>query len=271
MAVCQFFRYVAFLSLLTLGFSCNKPVDIRTPYLKTSGLTEANVQKGKQLIQAMESACGGREQWLSHESASFIQLADWYGKKKISHWDTVPQRFQMTSILGSDDCEIKLLNGPSVGSQWEYSDGQTNVFDPNGQAIAGDHSTQKDKLLFKNYWFQFPFRIGEADIISYAGQATIGDKTYELVFASWGSAEANSNFDQFVLYLNPDTYFLEYLHFTVREKAAWAGLHAQFSDYQSVDEFYLAHSQFVRQGKPGREGVRLHENHYESIKMGENL
>ena len=127
----------------------------------------------------------------------------------------------------------------------------------------------KDKLLFKNYWFQFPFRIGEASIIAYAGEGAINGKTYDLVYATWGSESANNEFDQFILYLDKDTRFVEYLYFTVREKLPGVSLTAKFADFREVDKMLLPHSQFVRKGKTHRDGIKLHENHYESIQFGE--
>ncbi|MFK7925607.1 MAG: hypothetical protein AB8H47_26885, partial [Bacteroidia bacterium] len=123
------------------------------------------------------------------------------------------------------------------------------------------------KLLFKNYWFQFPFRIGEAEIIAFSGTREVDGKQYETVFASWGSEDANRDFDQFILYLDPETKLCEYLYFTVREAMQPIHLNARFSDFRLVGVMKLPFLQEVRYGAPGEEGMRFHENRYESIEL----
>ncbi len=61
------------------------------------------------------------------------------------------------------------------------------------------------KVPIKNWWFQFPFRITEATIVAYGGTAEIKGKTYEVVYATWGSAEPNDTENQYVIYMDPAT------------------------------------------------------------------
>lgn len=243
------------------------PLDIRTASI-LNGVEAADYKKGKALIAEMETAYGGKEQWKAYKKAVFVQSANWYGRKAISHWDALPQRFVLSCELGTDNSELKLLNGPNKGVRWGIEDGNTYSIRPNQEKKAEEYNRYSDKLLFKNYWFQFPFRIGEAEFISYAGEEMVEGQAYDLVFATWGSEAANTTYDQFVLYLNKETHLIEWLHFTVRDKIPAVPICAKFDNFKYVDKIVLAHDQYVMQGKPGAKGIKLHENHYEVIHLG---
>lgn len=262
------FLFVLFLILTSVViYSLYYALDIRTASL-LDGVEAADYKKGRALIAEMETAYGGKEQWKAYKEGTFIQLADWYGRKAISHWDTLPQRFVLHCELGTNNSELKLLNGPNTGIRWGIENGESYSIHPNQEKKAEEYNRYSDKLLFKSYWFQFPFRIGEAEFISYAGEAIIEGQAYDLVFATWGSEEANTTYDQFILYLNKETHLIDWLYFTVRDKVPAVPICAKFGNFKYVDKILLAHDQYVMQGKPGAEGIKLHENHYEVIHLG---
>jgi hypothetical protein len=243
------------------------PTDIRTASL-LDGVEAADYEKGKALIAEMEAAYGGKEEWMAYKEGVFIQSANWYGRKAISHWDVSPQRFILRCELGTDNSELKLLNGPNTGIRWGIENGTSYSIHSNQERKTEEYNRYSDKLLFKSYWFQFPFRVGEAEFISYAGEATVEGQAYDLVFATWGSEAANATYDQFILYLNKETHLIDWLYFTVRDKIPAVPICAKFDNFKYVDKIVLAHDQYVMQGKPGAKGVKLHENHYEAIHLG---
>ena len=255
---------VVCLAVTCISCSGPKPYDIRNAYLK-KGLTEADYAQGKALIKEMEEAYGGHANWLAHEKGSFIQEADWYGRKAISGWDTVPQRYEMFTSFKQEAYEITLLNGENKGRQWGFMGGKMFTREVGQNRVLEENQHYKEKMIFKSYWFQFPFRISEAEIISYAGQEEVKGKLYDVVYATWGSEEANKEFDQFLLYLDPETHYLIYLHFTVRDKFEIMSFSARFDNFKQVDDLILPHSQFVRKGSPQKEGIKMHENHYLKI------
>ena len=78
------------------------PVDLRPDYLGDK-IAEKDYTKGRALLNEMQTAYGGMDNWLSHKTGSYAQVADWYEDKMgIAGWDELPQQFQMTSILGTD-------------------------------------------------------------------------------------------------------------------------------------------------------------------------
>ena len=123
------------------------------------------------------------------------------------------------------------------------------------------------KLIYKNYWFQFPFRVDEAPIIAYAGEATVGEQTYDLLYITWESEGPNAKYDQYVLYLDKQSKYIEWLSFTVREKFQSVPFVAHFTDVRNVDGISCPFSQYVSIGYPGNSIKKLHENHYQWIRF----
>lgn len=244
----------------------SQPYDLKADF-HPDQFTQEEIEQGKSLISAMQDACGGMNTWKSYDQAMFTQVADWYGRKPISGWDTLPQLFEMTSILGSNDATMILKNGPTAGSGVKWQDGQFYLVNSSGQEVKSEPNHFLEKLIYKTYWFQFPFRISEAEFIGHAGQKEVDGINYDLVYATWGSEAVNETYDQFILYLHPETHLLHHLHFTVRERLSAARLSARFEDYREVDGFRLPFSMYVTNDAPEDHGVKMHENHYQSIRF----
>ena len=120
----------------------------------------------------MQAAYGGKENWLAQKTGSFAQVTDWYDDKfGLSGWDESPQQLQMTCTLGTDNSELSLLNGPNTGKTWGVEDWRYYKTAADGTKNFVEGEKYHQKMVFKNYWFQFPFRIGEAPIIAYAGES----------------------------------------------------------------------------------------------------
>lgn len=244
------------------------PTDIRPTYLGDK-IAEKDFTKGKALLKEMQNAYGGMDNYLAQKTGTYAQIADWYEDKMgISGWDELPQQFQMTSILGTDDCEFTLLNGPNKSQTWGVQDWKSYQ-NKNGQKDFVRNEKYHHKLIYKNYWFQFPFRISEAPIIAYAGESTVKGKTYDLLYATWGSEFANEEYDQYVLYLDKETRLVEWLNFTLREKANFAKITAQFTDFKSINGIVSPFSQYISVGNPESPGPKVHENRYQWIQFGE--
>lgn len=245
----------------------NTPADLTPPYLKNQ-ITAQDYKKGQALLSEMQAAYGGMNNWLAHQTGSYAQIADWYEDKMgMSGWDELPQQFEMTSTLGTDDSELTLLNGINKGQTWGVQNWMSYQ-KKDGQKKFVHNEKYHHKLIYKNYWFQFPFRISEAPIIAYAGEGTVDGQTYDLLYATWGSEAPNREYDQYLLYLNQDTRLVEWLHFTLREKANFLKITAQFTDFKTINGIVAPFSQYVSLGNPGSPIRKMHENRYQWIQFG---
>lgn len=248
-------------SLFDKPILTNVPMaDIRNSYVK-KGITEEDKAKGRALIKGLEEACGGYTTWKLFKTATFTQTADWYENE--TNWTTNPQEFKSQVQLGTANGQLTLLNGPQEQSSWRINNGM--VTQTQGKDFKGAHEMVLHKQVFKSYWFQLPFKIGEADIISYAGKRNIKGTTYDVVFATWHTLAPNTKYDQYMLYLHPDTHDLDWLEFTLRDIFPFATGISQFTNYKEHQGIRLPMSQYITQGTLSKPGDKMHENHYQMI------
>ena len=244
------------------------PVDLRPAYLGNK-IAEKDFEKGKILLKQMQDAYGGMDKWLAFKTGKYAQIADWYEDKfGVAGWDALPQEFEMTSVLGTDDSEFTLLNGANKGQTWGVKDWKS-YHKKNEQKEFIHNEKYHHKLIYKNYWFQFPFRISEAPIIAYAGESTVKGEAYDLLYVTWGSEAPNRQYDQYVLYLDKETRLLEWLNFTLREKANFVNITAQFADFKVINGITAPFTQYITLRNPETGGPKMHENRYQWVQFGE--
>jgi|GEM_PF-1729385 len=241
--------------------------DIRPERLK-QGISAEDKKAGKKLLHEMEEAYGGFAKWKAQKRFSFVQSSNWYGfpNTLIKGWDVNPQLFQLDGIPGATKGELLLLAGPNRGKRWRLHNDKMLQVNKDGSLGVKNDATLRYKYIYKNYWFQFPFRVREALVIAYGGETLVKGQKYKLLYATWGDGTPNAKWDQFLLYIHPKTKFIDWLRFTVREGAAFMDIHARFSDFRKSGGLTMPYKQEVRRGRPGEEGYRLHENVYSSVK-----
>ena len=69
---------------------------------------------------------------------------------------------------------------------------------------------------------EFAFEMNSATILEYMGEKKMGDKTYELVFATWESMEPTMKYDQYIIWINKHTGLIERFDATGRGIAPFA-------------------------------------------------
>ena len=244
----------------------NSPADIKPSYLGNK-IADKDFVKGKTLLKEMQAAHGGMDDWLAHQTGSFVQMLG-SPDDTFTNEEDAPKQFQMTSILGTDDSEYVVLNGSDKGQTWGMKDWKSYQI-KNGQKEFIHNSFYYEKMTNSNYWFQFPFRISEAPIIAYAGERTVKGTSYDLLYATWGSEAANREYDQYVLYINQETKIVEWLNFTYRGKAKFLNVTAQFTDFQTVNGIVTPFSHHTTLGAPESEGFKMGTKSYLWIQFGE--
>jgi hypothetical protein len=243
--------------------------DIR-PASVRDGISVDERAQGQALLADVEAAYGGRDAWLAKDTGHFTMSADWLGfpNTVISQWETNPQRFEMQVVLGSDDVNLTLVDGPLSGQTYGLLGGRSYRVGPDGVADFDAKVPLAWKMSAKNYWFQLPFRVSEASVVAHAGEAEVDGQRYELVFLSWESAEPQREIDQFVLYVHPEHHHIEWLHITAREKGGWASATVRFEDVVAYGGISVPRTQTAWLGSPEERGRRMHQNTFESVVFG---
>jgi len=68
-----------------------------------------------------------------------------------------------------------------------------------------------------HYLIEAPMRLLNAEIIKYAGEKRVSNTLYDLVFVTWGSEEPNRQFDQWLVYINRETKFIDMTEVTISD------------------------------------------------------
>lgn len=168
----------------------------------------------------------------------------------FSPWPEPDQRGRLRARVHSFDSQITYDNGPQTGQTWGITDWTVWEGTPANPVSSADLSFM---LPTVHYFVEMPQRLTEAEIVRHVGTTGIDGVTYETVYATWGSVAANSDYDQYLIFLEPESGRIAKVQYTVREIAPFVTGIAHFEDVRDVDGFQLAHRMPVTSDLEGHE------------------
>jgi len=134
----------------------------------------------------------------------------------------------MNSLPGNNNNDIQFRFATNTfDGQVEYLEGRKNNEIYGIQSWKGYHFGEDKELRASNsnryawglaayhYLLEAPMRLLKAEIIKYAGEKEFEGAMYDLVFVSWGSESPNKEFDQWLLYINKETKFIDFTAVTI--------------------------------------------------------
>ncbi len=204
-------------ALLIVLTSC-KMADVRTKYMIESP-AEDDYQKGRTLLEISMKAMGYGE-FSNVQSYEATALFDW----KFP-WSGM----LLNSLLGARGNKVQFKFRPiSFDGRVEYLEDRKKG-DVHGlqswrtyELEQGKPVTKKDKrrgwgLAAFHYMLEAPYRLLNADVIRYAGSNSFEGRDYDMVFVSWHRAEPHKEHDQWLLYINKETKFVDMSNLTIRD------------------------------------------------------
>lgn len=245
--------------LLTLGCLAD---------IRPDGLTDDEA-RGRAMLEAAAEAAGGLERWDAVEGSVVVMADTWprpYGL--FSPWPEAHQTVSMTSIHHSFDTRVDFLDGGKAGWSWGISDWETWEVKPGEAAGWAKNSDAAFILPTMHYFLELPFRVLEAPIARYAGPESIGGVAYERVFVTWESVSPNREFDQYVIYIDPDTERIAKVHYTVREISGFVTGTMHFGDMREVDGVWFSFDMVVTVAPDDALDDYLHRAVVESLTLG---
>lgn len=203
--------------MIAFGFGSCKVADLRTDYLKKDIRTGVD---GRALLEESVKAMG-YDKLKDYKSYTVNSVFKWKPFWTIMPMNSLPgnknKEIQFHFSINSFDGKVEYLKGRKKG---DYHGIQSwhSYRSVNGKPIE----FKKDKrrswgLASYHYLIEAPYRLLNAPIIKYAGTKRKYGKEYDLVFATWGSEEANKNHDQWIIYINRETKFVELCQLTIRD------------------------------------------------------
>lgn len=207
-------------SLFLVFFYACKLADVRPTFLKEQEITATNEEEGRDLLSASIQAMG-------YENLSEI---DTYEAKALFKWKFPWSIMPINSLPGSKgnqvqfrfkpnsfDGQVEYLEGSRKGNLYGLQSWQAYKKKANGTIDYTKDKKREWALAAFHYLMEGPWRLLKADIITYAGTTQLDGQDYDLVFASWQSPEPHKEHDQWLLYINQKTKFVDLANITIRD------------------------------------------------------
>lgn len=261
-------RFPLLALLLAAGCGSGCTADLRPQTLR-SGVAADQATQGRAWLDKMLAAHGGAARFKAARDARFTftdTWPTWLNRTAAMPWPDSGQRLRAEFLLGQDDGRLTFLGGEDDGLVWGLQDWATWTQRP-GQALDWDDD---DDVRFwvatMAYFLELPFRIGEANVVAYAGETVVAGTAYATVFASWGTAEPQDEVDQYVLYIDPQTHRLAYAAYTVRDLFGFITGAVHYEGWQTVDGLVFP-QRMTMADEPGGDDV-THQVQIEAAQVG---
>ncbi|MCB9679099.1 MAG: hypothetical protein H6737_28615 [Alphaproteobacteria bacterium] len=245
-------------------------VDIRPASVSVADDPAAEA-RGRELLAAMLEAHGGAEALHRHASLELDLRDTWVGVGRwFNPWPDADQRAHVRQRVHSFDSEAELLNGPEAGVTWGVTEGAAwrRV---DGVEQPSDSAQIRFMLPTLHYFVEMPQRLTEAPLVRYVGTEEVRGATYDVVYATWERIEANPQYDQYLVYLDPETHRLAKVHYTVREIAPVASGVAHLLDQRPVDGFWVAHDIPVTTGLHDDPEAYMHRMVLDAVRFDDGV
>jgi hypothetical protein len=158
----------------------------------------------------------------------------WLGKMIFLQADPVQEVLVEARGSRVDNTRMTLIGGEKAGEVWGSDDNRIFVESADGKREFTDD--QITLLHVKNppALVLLPLRLAWADKVAYVGPIEFEGKTYERVFATWETFDSNMKYDQWVVWIDPETGNIAKAKCTVREYQGAMGDEAvvEVSDYK---------------------------------------
>lgn len=204
--------------IVLLAISSCKMADLRTEYMSLENPADDD-QKARRLLEASVESMGYNA-IADLESYEATALIDWRFP-----WSAMP----INSLPGAKCNEIRFRFRPnSFDGHVEYLEGRKSgdihglqsweTYKMKAQTPIADKDKRRGwALAAYHYMLEGPYRLLNADVIKYAGETTFEGQNYDLVFASWKESAPHKEHDQWLLYINKETKFVDLANLTIRD------------------------------------------------------
>ena len=187
--------------------------------LRSSTAVAKNSSLGQRFLSKSIEQYGGLERWQQLRHSTLVIEDNWptfIWRAAGYPWKEKSVDIEFNIAHGSDNSRLKVLSGKEKGKEFGIQQWCTYQINREG-AIFKNNKQAKFHLPTMQYFFEFPFRIGEANVLHYVEDKTVEGKSYHVLLASWGTDEPQKEVDQYLVYINKETWLIDFLEFTVRD------------------------------------------------------
>jgi hypothetical protein len=201
---------------LIVAMGCST-ADLSTNKLKNPDTQPDLREKAITIFDKSLNARGGYDTYRSFDSVHLKGTDLWYSSlvRFFTPVTEQEQKFEVLFSTAGDEINYLFLNGKRKGQYIGVKNGKTYRA-INQEREFADSSKIRLYLEPLRDYFQWPYKLYESPVLLYAGEKNIDNEAYYLLFASSGGVVASPEHDQYVIYINQQTYHVDYIDFTLR-------------------------------------------------------
>lgn len=229
---------IAALAACALLAGCS--VDLRPERLEAEGVTRESAAEGRAVFARMMAAHGGLDRWRARRNIS-VEISDtwhnWLRRAAAMPWPENGQRMRLDVRIADHAARITFLDGPERGAVWGLVGDRAWVRGVDGR--VEDDDARRFWVRAFAYFVEMPFRLPEAEVVSYEGTEVIGGRSHHRVFATWRAPEPQDDIDHWIAYVDAETHRLSWVAYTIRELAIVPKGAMRFTAHHEMDGLWL--------------------------------
>ena len=208
------------------------PADIRPDNLPEQ--TSEELSSARARLESLRAAHGS-DAWEQY-SVMDVHFRDewpfWLTRAVLSPWDVSDQALRARMLRRSWTTEVTLLNGDAPGERWGLQSWKTWRSPPDGTPRFDESWVIGTMVPGLRYFLELPLTQDTATFVQNAGTAMLDERPHERLYVTWNQSAPQRDFDQYVLWLDPDTGLVARVDFTIRALSGLAVATATFRDYR---------------------------------------
>lgn len=196
--------------------------------------------RGRALLAASLDAAGGAAAWARHRTQVLDMRDVWQGVGRLFNpWPAADVTVHLVQRRHTFDSRAVFTAGVDGPLTWEVRDRAAYERAGDGAREPVDDANIRFMLPTVQYFVELPQRLTEAELAAWTGETTVRGRTYDIVYATWGSWAANPKYDQYLVHVDRQTGRVGMLQYTVREAMRIATATAHLDDYREVDGLWI--------------------------------
>ena len=201
---------------LIISMGCST-ADLSTDNLRNQDRQPDLREKAVKIYERSLNARGGYNTYKSFDSVRLRGADVWHSNfvRLFTPVTEQEQKFEVVFATAGSKISYIFLNGTRKGQYIGVENGKTYRVIEEEREFA-DSSKIRVYLEPLTHYFQWPYKLFESPVLLYAGEENIKNESYHLLFASSGGIAASPEHDQYVIYVNKNTHYVDYIDFTLR-------------------------------------------------------
>ncbi|RMH58345.1 MAG: hypothetical protein D6679_04980 [Candidatus Hydrogenedentota bacterium] len=246
--------------------------DIRPAEVIRKGISTEDRIRGRHLLERVVFAyelSRKKTEKLHRQKMTVIFRERWHAWLPALFNKPFPEEsdVELSFVRDEPGIQFRIRKGPWLSLQGRWN-GKTLSLSNRSSVKVQESLLSKRRLSFharaKRFFFELPFNLRNFRVVAKMGDTTIEGRRYHRLFLS-NTLAPDPDQDQFIAYLDPRSFRLDILHYTIRELGGRFTGAISFSDFRNVDGILFPFTGKIHWTPGGKEIV--HEYRIRSVKF----